>query len=610
MPPIPPTGASRVLPGLALALLLALGLDPIFVPALLELVELVLDQNPRVVIRVHLLFFLSCHLLTCLFLWQRTAAGDLRRRILLLVALTALTTTAIVLEISTENLLHEESPITLLTTLALFLASVTAFGNFLRHSRSPGKKPILLRLLWLLLSAAFLFASLDESLRIHEFIGETLAQNVAVQKIGSVEIDDLTTLAYALGGLSFVALFLGVTCREYIGKNRVFYRIFIAAILIYGISTVLDAIDVAAIPPGSSIDFVRLANSIEECLEFFATSLFLAAFLTEALESGGGFLLARLNDFADFAWTRRPAARSLILAVAGSYLLVLTVIRITFPPAGDNYLSETGGFTAELFADYHHLLDGVDGICFHEGYLYAANEFGGRVIRIDEDGHVEILAGPEDGLVSPESVIAAGDRIYFSDDHQSSVFSWADGVITRILGPEDGLRSPEGLALDSRGNLYVADEAVSCVYRLENGVLSVYASALQGLEAPEDMAFDRFGNLYVTDDVKGTIIKITPLGQATSFAPACEEIVKPEGIHLSHDTIYVTDTEAGAVFRFNLAGEGGRLFSFTSRYKEAQGIVTDEAGRIYVSLTNDPPLPSRILRFGDSEVFAHKSSAR
>lgn len=580
-------------------------LDFALVPGLLEAIEPYYELTSRVIVRVHVVFGLSLLSLFTVHLLVRGGEADLRQPFLLLSILSALVVTMVVVAFSKEDLLLEASPITFFTSLALFLASVVAACNAFRYAQ----KWSLLTTFWILLSLAFLGASLDESLMVHEKLGRILENRVP--NLGPFRMDDVVTLGYAAGGLVFAIVFILTCFRHYLKKDASFYLVFFFGVVVYGVSTILDSFDtVVAVPQGWSIDWLRLANTVEEVCEFLAASLFVAAFILEALEAEGKRLLhicerrIQLGLFTTKTMLRATSGASAV------YLLVIVALALAYWPRGQRYLVADDGmkFDVEVFADHRSGLAGVDGLDYREGILLVANEHGKKVIQIDREGNASILAAEGDGFSSPEDVlIAPTGEIYVSDDDHATVSVIAGGKVSKILGPEDGLRKAEGLALDAEGNLYIADEALGAVLKLVDGKLEIFVSPLDGIEAPEEIIFDRLGNLYVTDDFFGKVFKIDVSGECTVFADARQGLQQPEALAIYGDYVYITDSEVGAVFRFDLDGRGKRYVSFRSIYKNLEGLAVDEEGVLYIAVSNIPPLPSVILKLKERPASSSKN---
>ncbi|MGD9997088.1 MAG: caspase family protein [Ilumatobacteraceae bacterium] len=114
------------------------------------------------------------------------------------------------------------------------------------------------------------------------------------------------------------------------------------------------------------------------------------------------------------------------------------------------------------------LLDSPDGIAIHQGRLIVADSGNNRIVAVDADGVVEIIAGAPDGaegfagdggpavdslLNNPYRVASVGDDLFISDYSNQRIRKiGADGLITTVIGggQEDPFVTSDPLAADVR----------------------------------------------------------------------------------------------------------------------------------------------------------------
>ena len=131
------------------------------------------------------------------------------------------------------------------------------------------------------------------------------------------------------------------------------------------------------------------------------------------------------------------------------------------------------------------------------GNLYVSNQIYSAILKIDQNGVVEVIAGGEYGVDESDNISAK----------------------------EAMLRIPNDLAFDTRGNLYIADSGAFKIRKIDtSGIITTVAgngieesSGDKGLAVdagimPTSVAVDDFGNIYFaegTSCVGGTIDPIT-----------------------------------------------------------------------------------------------------
>ncbi len=192
-----------------------------------------------------------------------------------------------------------------------------------------------------------------------------------------------------------------------------------------------------------------------------------------------------------------------------------------------------------------------------------------RVIRITQDGGLEVLAG--DGAVGRR-----GNEGDF-EDALTAEFIQLDGI-----------------AIDSAGTIYVSDSRAHRIRKIQGGI--VYPVAGNGRDAfagdggpatdaslnwPTALELDADGNLLVADALNHAIRRITPDGIITTIAgdgtegfrgdggpPQAARLSQPYGVTVAADgTIYIADRENFRIRRIRdgvidtIAGTGTQGFS-------------------------------------------------
>jgi sugar lactone lactonase YvrE len=153
--------------------------------------------------------------------------------------------------------------------------------------------------------------------------------------------------------------------------------------------------------------------------------------------------------------------------------------------------------------------------------------------------------------------------------------------LNRVMHPFlNEVMNATGITFDREGNLYVSSRMEGSIYKVTpGGQRSTYA---QGMGVATGIAFDRDGNLYVGDRT-GTIFKISPDRQIFVFATVEPSVA---AYHLAFGPagdLYMTGPTTSSfdhVLRISPAGE---VVSFYRGLGRPQGLAFDIEGNLYVT---------------------------
>ena len=147
------------------------------------------------------------------------------------------------------------------------------------------------------------------------------------------------------------------------------------------------------------------------------------------------------------------------------------------------------------------------------------------------------------------------------------------------------LLNPTGLAFDPQGNLYASSRADGTIYRITpSGDLSTYA---EGMGIATGIAFDRDGNLFVGDR-SGTIFKISPAYTREAREIFVFATLEPSiaAYHLAFNdagTLFVTGPTTSSNQTIHAIDRDGNATVFFSGLGRAQGMAFDVDDNLYVA---------------------------
>jgi len=116
-------------------------------------------------------------------------------------------------------------------------------------------------------------------------------------------------------------------------------------------------------------------------------------------------------------------------------------------------------------------------------------------------------------------------------------------------GVYENIASPTGITSDNSGNLYVAGYSDNVIYRITPSGDRVIFLKDNRLNGPIGLISDKLGNIYVANYNANNILKIDKTGFVTILM---EDVMKPYGLHISNDTLFVSSQGENAIVRFKL----------------------------------------------------------
>ena len=187
--------------------------------------------------------------------------------------------------------------------------------------------------------------------------------------------------------------------------------------------------------------------------------------------------------------------------------------------------------------------------------------------------------------------------------------SWFQKVFGTIFGEEEQedrlLLRPYGIA-EARGILYVTDPGsrVIHIFDMKNKADSTIRSARdEDFVSPIGIAVDKQGDIFVTDSILRKVFVFDGKGRFLREIGHPNMFVRPSGIAVSDNKVYVVDTHAHRVMVFDR--EGHHLFNFgqdgvlKGQFHYPTHIWIDRSNRLYIT----DSLNFRVQIFDESGKF-------
>jgi gluconolactonase len=238
-------------------------------------------------------------------------------------------------------------------------------------------------------------------------------------------------------------------------------------------------------------------------------------------------------------------------------------------------ISPAGEF--ELMLQY----DGEpNGLKIHkDGRVFVADHRHGLMVHTPGSGKIDLVLGTarREGLKGLNDLFfASNGDLYFTDQGESALEDptgrvmrlRADGKTVDLL--MDGLAGPNGLVLDeARRILYVAITRENAIFSLpiEPGYGGMKKAGrflqLNGATGPDGLALDEAGNLVVVHAGAGTTWVFSRIGEPLYRIRSNAGIRTTNVAYGGEDrrTLYITESEQGAILRVTLPVPGRAMYS-------------------------------------------------
>jgi sugar lactone lactonase YvrE len=246
-------------------------------------------------------------------------------------------------------------------------------------------------------------------------------------------------------------------------------------------------------------------------------------------------------------------------------------------------------YKASVFATNKMGFGSPDGLAWHKGKLYLADEGGSALEVWDKTNGLKTLLDSTFGVSSPEKLVVDSEgNIFFTDDDVGGLWEVDAGGNRRLVaGRDKGLISTKGIALASDGSLLVGDNEQHEVFRVtRDGVVSEFLGKEYGITRPEGMVFDDKGNLYIADEEDNVLYLLDQNHQLHRVIDR-KDSFSPEALYFSNGSLYIADEHFGKVYVYTPNNELKPIASFAGSLRVLQGITLDDRGDIYVAVQTD-----------------------
>jgi gluconolactonase len=202
---------------------------------------------------------------------------------------------------------------------------------------------------------------------------------------------------------------------------------------------------------------------------------------------------------------------------------------------------------------------------------------------------VEKVAGDMKFTEGP--VADASGHVYFTDIPNNRIMKW-DGSKLSTWREKSG--GANGLRFDKDGSLVVCEGGNRRVTRITpDQKVTVLADSYNGkkLNSPNDLCIDSKGGIYFTDPRYGNRRDLEQDKEAVYYIPpsggkivrVIDDFVRPNGIDLYKDRLFVADHGGGKVYVYSVQADGTLKDKKVFCEVASDGLKCDDGGRLYTT---------------------------
>src|SRR5438128_5285474 len=246
-------------------------------------------------------------------------------------------------------------------------------------------------------------------------------------------------------------------------------------------------------------------------------------------------------------------------------------------------------YKATIFATNKMGFGSPDGIIWHKGKLYIADEGGSAFEVWSKDGGLKTFMDSRFGISSPEKLAVDSEgNSFFTDDDVGGLWEVDAGGNRRLVaGPDKGLIYTKGIALAPDGSILVGDGEQHEVFRVtRDGAVSEFLGKEYGITRPEGLAYDDKGNLYIADEEDNVLYMLDSNRKLHRLIDRRDSF-SPEALCYVNGLLYIADEHFGRVYVYTRNDELKRIATLAGTFRQLQGITVDDQGDLYVAVQTD-----------------------
>lgn len=285
----------------------------------------------------------------------------------------------------------------------------------------------------------------------------------------------------------------------------------------------------------------------------------------------------------------------------GLIVLLLTAVVLpscNVPPDGLAVFMDER-YTAAVVATSSNGFASADGIAWHNGRMYLADDRGNAVLVETPEHSFMPLATRAAGLRTLEDLIVDEDgTVFCTDDHAGGVWQISpSGEISQLVAKSAGLLSTEGLVIAPNGNLLVGDGGSHTIFEVtRRGEVTTFLGPEAGISKPESLAMDPAGNLYVADNLQNVIYRVDRDRRVVPLITSKDGLTQPESICYLNGGLYITDDETGKLYRYTESDGVRPVAVFGGRLRGLQNITVGPGCSLLVTVQDRKHTTGLVLK--------------